>query len=229
MPCSAWAALCMCLVLLAAQQSAAIASLRQPTASGLRPRPQPLFVPLPHPSQRLDVTSLQPLLATHSAERPEAVAGHASVALHVVLSVAELAAADAATERQALSRFYSLTAGPLWLNNSGWSDASDLNVPVCQWFGVVCDSTASSVTALMLPANNLQSDNLPDDVSAFPLSLEFTRTHTAVALLSARSWLGSTTCKCYLLSATCSPADSPPFLRCPTFGFSKCRPTPFRV
>lgn len=57
-----------------------------------------------------------------------------------------------ATERAALTSFYTATNGAGWTNSAGWNGAAGTE---CTWVGVTCDPTLSFVTALSLPANNL--------------------------------------------------------------------------
>ena len=57
-------------------------------------------------------------------------------------------------EYVALQSLYSSTNGSSWTTNTGWNTGD-----ACQWYGVGCDQdssgTASHVTALLLPSNNL--------------------------------------------------------------------------
>src|SRR5574340_1325177 len=52
-------------------------------------------------------------------------------------------------ECEALIAFYSSTAGPTWINSTGWLETNS----VCSWYGVTC--TAGHVTGLVLESNGL--------------------------------------------------------------------------
>jgi len=54
-------------------------------------------------------------------------------------------------DHAALMALYNSTSGPLWNNNTGWSED---NCDVCSWAGVVCND-AQRVTQLLLSDNNL--------------------------------------------------------------------------
>ena len=61
---------------------------------------------------------------------------------------------QASTERGHLNRFYDLTDGQRWSNNTGWKSSD----PICSWFGVTCedgDNNDEGVTAIRLQSNNL--------------------------------------------------------------------------
>lgn len=63
-------------------------------------------------------------------------------------------------ECKALSDFYTATQGHAWTNNQGWNQMGQKNyVELCTWKGVNC--TATKVTALQLPNNNLNG-SLPN-------------------------------------------------------------------
>ena len=47
-------------------------------------------------------------------------------------------------ERAALLELYESTGGPGWLDNAGWNSSAS----VCDWYGVSCDSTGTSLTHL---------------------------------------------------------------------------------
>jgi len=70
-------------------------------------------------------------------------------------------AAIPATERAALIALYNATDGDHWTDNSHWLGAPGTE---CQWFGVTCDGTGSSVTRVDLYDNNLQG-SLPSELS----------------------------------------------------------------
>jgi hypothetical protein len=60
-------------------------------------------------------------------------------------------------ERRALVGFFAATGGERWTRRDGWGTA----MPVCDWFGVVCDFVDGDpgrpfVTGLRLPLNNLE-------------------------------------------------------------------------
>lgn len=61
-------------------------------------------------------------------------------------------------ERDALNDLYQATAGDSWHNNSGWNELSrnEINSNECNWFGVSCNVTETSITGLQLNANNLR-------------------------------------------------------------------------
>lgn len=86
------------------------------------------------------------------------------VILFSQLLINPLALAEIPTpEREALIALYNATSGPQWHNNSGWIDFSNNE---CDWFGVSCDVSLSSVTGLQLNANNLKG-LLPDSIINF--------------------------------------------------------------
>ncbi|KAI9341760.1 hypothetical protein DFJ73DRAFT_961427 [Zopfochytrium polystomum] len=61
------------------------------------------------------------------------------------------------TQAAALTKLYSVTGGPMWLNKDGWASLTDATV--CSAHGVVCSGT--TVIGLHLDSNNLQGP-LPD-------------------------------------------------------------------
>ena len=72
--------------------------------------------------------------------------------LSISASWAESAAPSVPKEE--LAAFYRATGGENWRNNSGW--LSD-GVPVCDWYGVICESVSDGdfVSGLRLPDNGL--------------------------------------------------------------------------
>lgn len=58
-------------------------------------------------------------------------------------------------ECRALEYFYIATEGYQWTNNLGWWD---INVPVCEWYGLTCDGNV--ISEINLISNNLNG-NLP--------------------------------------------------------------------
>lgn len=58
-------------------------------------------------------------------------------------------------EEDRLKRFYEVTDGPRWINNTNWNTTQ----PVCTWFGITCegfvDEPNRGVTVINLESNNL--------------------------------------------------------------------------
>jgi hypothetical protein len=57
-----------------------------------------------------------------------------------------------AKERNALIALYNSANGAGWINNSGWLGSAGTE---CDWFGITCDETRSSVISIQLGNNNL--------------------------------------------------------------------------
>src|SRR6185312_345234 len=74
------------------------------------------------------------------------------VALLGATGAAPAGAAIPAAERAALIALYNSSGGPAWINSNGWNGAAGTE---CDWDGVDCDDSASTVTALNLSYNNL--------------------------------------------------------------------------
>ena len=66
------------------------------------------------------------------------------------------------SERDALIALYNSAGGSSWTNNTGWNGAPGTE---CTWFGITCDSTSSTVTAINLYTNKLTGTLSP--ISAF--------------------------------------------------------------
>jgi len=60
---------------------------------------------------------------------------------------------DPEYERESLQKFYRLTWGSNWVNNTGWT--SEDKVDKCDWHGLECDDELS-VTEIALPSNGLR-------------------------------------------------------------------------
>ena len=54
--------------------------------------------------------------------------------------------------KTALLALYHLTNGPMWVNNSGWSQAD--NKSECDWYGITCDGN-QTIVKINLDWNNL--------------------------------------------------------------------------
>ena len=64
--------------------------------------------------------------------------------LSLLLCIGDAHGRLAASERSALVDLYLSTEGPMWRNNTGWSNYTNPNSDPCidAWFGVVCSSAA---------------------------------------------------------------------------------------
>ena len=62
-----------------------------------------------------------------------------------------------------LMDFYDATGGADWKKNEGWGSVGERAPPCCEWFGVYCDDSSSSVVKLRLTENGL-SGTLTDDL-----------------------------------------------------------------
>jgi Leucine-rich repeat (LRR) protein len=76
-----------------------------------------------------------------------------SASIATFLVSASSVRAQMSGEEGRLIRFFEVTNGPLWHNNSNWNTTA----PICTWFGVGCapGRTADNVTSLVLESNNL--------------------------------------------------------------------------
>lgn len=54
-----------------------------------------------------------------------------------------------------LKALYNSTNGQEWNTSTGWRDSL---TDVCNWYGVVCDSSSGNVTSLLLSSNGLVGD-----------------------------------------------------------------------
>ena len=73
------------------------------------------------------------------------------------------------TQFLGLEALYNATGGERWTSSTGWRDAA---LSVCEWFGVVCDSSGENATGLSLAGNGLEG-NLSDAAEFFQvISLE---------------------------------------------------------
>jgi hypothetical protein len=70
-------------------------------------------------------------------------------------------AAVPASERAALVALYQSTNGDGWANHTNWLGSGS----ECNWFGVRCDASQTTVTGLLLSGNNL-SGTLPPEIGA---------------------------------------------------------------
>lgn len=101
-----------------------------------------------------------------------------SLSIVLLLTLSQPSIADIpAIERDALQTLFTSTAGEQWHNNSGWLDAS---ISACEWYGVSCDISNSTVTDLQLDANNLRG-KLPASIvnlsNLNTISLEYNALH----------------------------------------------------
>ena len=76
-----------------------------------------------------------------------------SASIAIFLVSASSVEAQMSGEEGRLIRFWEVTNGPLWHNNSNWNTTA----PICTWFGVGCapGRTTDTVTSLILESNNL--------------------------------------------------------------------------
>jgi len=65
----------------------------------------------------------------------------------------------------ALVGFYNATAGPSWINKSGWQNgAAGTNCNVCSWYGISCNELGR-VSTINLSSNNLTANNIAGSLS----------------------------------------------------------------
>lgn len=81
-----------------------------------------------------------------------------------LLPFAAVQAAVPASERAALQELYSATLGDEWLDNGGWNGPAGSE---CDWHGVECDASGSTVVAIDLSGNHLQG-MLPGTLHQLP-------------------------------------------------------------
>ncbi len=81
--------------------------------------------------------------------------------LLLALGAGSAEAAISATERATLLNLYTSTHGATWSVSTNWNGAAGSE---CSWYGVTCNGSGSSVTAINLPGNNL-SGTLPADLA----------------------------------------------------------------
>lgn len=62
--------------------------------------------------------------------------------------------------RFALAALYYATGGPSWTNSDGWLTGAH----TCDWYGIDCDRSRTTMEQLDLQSNNLQS-NLPNEIA----------------------------------------------------------------
>ena len=87
------------------------------------------------------------------------------LALLLALAVPALGrAAVPASERSALTGLYNSTGGAKWANRTGWLGVAGTE---CNWFGVVCNATRTTVTEIYLSENGL-TGSLPAAVGNLP-------------------------------------------------------------
>ena len=77
-----------------------------------------------------------------------------------------------ASERTVLLNLYTSTNGAGWTNSTNWNGAPGTE---CTWFGITCDGTYATVTAIFLSGNNL-TGSLPSDLNNLP-NLTFFSAH----------------------------------------------------
>jgi hypothetical protein len=57
------------------------------------------------------------------------------------------------SERAALVNFYANTAGPVWVNSTGWLGAPGTE---CSWYGITCNAEGTAVTGIEMAGNGLR-------------------------------------------------------------------------
>ncbi len=93
------------------------------------------------------------ILATRSRRVRHVLFAVATMAaLSVSTPAREAGAAIPASERQALIDLYNATNGGSWTHSTGWNGAGGTE---CNWYGVTCDGTGTTVQSLNLGYNNL--------------------------------------------------------------------------
>lgn len=101
-----------------------------------------------------------------------------------------LRAAIPAQERSALIDLYNSTDGANWTNKSGWLGAAGTE---CTWYGVLCNSTQTSLRWLDLRSNKLKGP-IPASIGSFQ-NLE-------ILYLSSNQLQGSIPPELYTLAGT---------------------------